>query len=67
MIYMRYPDWVGLMDVTTDYWPFPSKDFALLYFLQNNPNPTVSTLAIVTSLCVHVERMSSVHQAVIIG
>ena len=37
-------------------------DFALLYFLQIS---TISTLAI-TSLCVHAERMGSVHQAVVI-
>lgn len=34
------------MDVTTDEQPFPSKEFALLYFIQNSPHPMASEYSI---------------------
>jgi len=42
--YMYFLDWESMMEVQTesqDYWPFPSKEFALLYFLINGPHPLV--------------------------
>ncbi len=59
---MRYPDWVGLMDVTIGRFHRKTLHCSISF-------KTTQTLrlAIVTSLCVHVERMGSVHQAVIIG
>ena len=41
--------WETLMEVethSTDYWPFPSKEFALLYFLVNGPHPLVSAMSL---------------------
>ena len=43
--YVSYHEgWETMMEVDTtsdDYWPFPSKEFTLLYFLLNSPRPLV--------------------------
>lgn len=55
--------WGTLMEVETcsdDYWPFPSKEFALLYFLVNSPRPLVCiTGCLIKSMFVIVQATNS--------